>query len=291
MEIRDFISFKKVVEEGSFSKAAESLGYAQSTISSHIQSIESFYGKSLFNRIGNQVSITQFGSELLNYANKLLGTYDELKEFKHENDAIKGTIRIGAPESLMMYRLYDIIYRYKKQYPQVEIVITTDLCSNLRKKILSGDLDFGIILQPILEYNQLIVKPLKQERFCLIAPKEYSKGNFIPEPEHLVIYTEKECTYREVFASYLLQAKFYPTNILETSSVEAIKKYVIHGLGISYVPRYSVEEEIKNGDITAKEWHSDIEFYSQIIFHKNKWMNAALSKLIYMIEESAASWK
>lgn len=291
MDIKNFITFKKIVEEGSFSKASEKLKYAQSTVSSHIQAIETYYDKALFDRIGKRVQLTQFGKEILEYTNKLLETYDSMISIVNKENTVKGHIRIGAPESLMMHRLYKIIIEYKKLYPQVEINIISDACPNLNRKTILGELDLSIILQPILEYNQLKVLPLKHEKFCLIAPKGHTGDKLIPKDNQMVLWPEQECTYGEVFRSYLRENKFYPNNVLQTSSVEAIKKYVIDGLGVSYVPFYSVEREIEDQLLTAIEWKSDISFHSQIVYHKNKWLNPALSELINIIIERSLNWK
>ena len=75
---------------------------------------------------------------------------------------------------------------------------------------------------------------------------------FLPGPDQIVLFTEQECSYRQDYARYLQQHKFFPNNVLETASVEAIKKYVINGLGVSYLPYYAVQEEAKAGLLEVK---------------------------------------
>ncbi len=141
MDIKNFMTFKKIVEVGSFTKAAEELGYAQSTITSHIQAIEEYYDKPLFNRISKKIDITQFGSQLYEHTEQLLETYDVIRDFASWDHKPQGVLRIGVPESLMMYRLYEIIIEYKALYPGVEIIIVNDLCSHLREKTINNDID------------------------------------------------------------------------------------------------------------------------------------------------------
>ncbi len=64
MEIRNFITFKKIIETGSFTKTSEELGYAQSTITAHIQAIEDYLSGQVFDRIGRQVILTDLGRQL-----------------------------------------------------------------------------------------------------------------------------------------------------------------------------------------------------------------------------------
>lgn len=290
MDIRNFKTFKKIVETGSFSKAAEQLGYAQSTVTFHIQSIESYYRRPLFNRVGNAVELTEFGQNIISQVDALLDAYEAVEGASALDMAPQGSIRIGTPESLLLYRLYDIIREYKQTYPQVEIVISIDMCPALRDKVLKGELDLGILLQPEYQYGQLNTTLLKKEEMCFVAPMDYTGDDFLPQGNQMVLYTEKECTYREVFQNYLQGQKFYPTNVLETGSVEVIKKYIQYGMGISYLPLYAVQEDARQGKLRIKQHDSPVEFYTQVIFHKNKWLSPAVQAFVNMCRERAKGW-
>jgi DNA-binding transcriptional LysR family regulator len=290
MDIRNFRTFKKIVETGSFSKAAEQLGYAQSTVTFHIQSIEGYYRRPLFNRVGNAVELTDFGQNIVGQVDALLDAYEAVEGASALDMAPQGSIRIGTPESLLLYRLYDIIREYKQEYPQVEIVISIDLCPAIRDKVVKGDLDIGILLQPEYQYNQLNIKLLKKEEMCFVAPPDYTGDDFLPGSSQMVLYTEKECTYRDVFQNYLQGQKFYPTNVLETGSVEVIKKYIQYGMGISYLPLYTVQEDARQGKLRIKKHDSPVEFYSQVVCHKNKWMSPAVQAFVNMCSERAKGW-
>ncbi len=290
MDIKNFKTFKKIVETGSFSKAAEQMGYAQSTVTFHIQSIEGYYRRPLFNRVGNTVELTEFGQNILGQVDALLNAYEAVEGASQKDMAPQGSIRIGTPESLLLYRLYDIIREFKQTYPQVEIVISIDLCPALREKVIQGELDMAVLLQPEYQYTQLNTTLLKKEEMCFVAPPDYTGDDFLPRGSQMVLYTEKECTYREVFQNYLQGQKFYPTNVLETGSVEVIKKYIQYGMGISYLPLYAVKEDARQGKLRIKEHDSPVEFFTQVIFHKNKWLSPAVSAFVKMCEESAKVW-
>jgi DNA-binding transcriptional LysR family regulator len=290
MDIKNFKTFKKIVETGSFSKAAEQLGYAQSTITFHIQSIEGYYRRPLFNRVGNAVELTDFGQNIVSQVDALLDAYEAVEGASAIDMAPQGSIRIGTPESLLLYRLYDIIREYKQTYPQVEIVISIDLCPTIRDKVLKGELDLGILLQPEYQYSQLNTTLLKKEEMCFVAPKDYTGDDFLPRGSQMVLYTEKECTYREVFQNYLQGQKFYPTNVLETGSVEVIKKYIQYGMGISYLPLYAVEEDARRGKLRIKKHDSPVEFFTQVVCHKSKWLSPAVQAFVKMCGEQATGW-
>jgi DNA-binding transcriptional LysR family regulator len=290
MDIRNFKTFKKIVETGSFSRAAEQLGYAQSTVTFHVQSIESYYRRPVFNRMGGTVELTEFGRNILSQVDALLTAYEAVEGASAQGLTPQGSIRIGTPESLLLYRLYDIIRQYKQTYPQVEIVISIDLCPALRDKVIQGELDMAILLQPEYQYTQLNTALLKKEEMCFVAPPDYKGRNFLPDASQMILYTEKECDYRQIFSSYLKSHNFYPTNILETGSVEAIKKYISYGLGISYLPYYSVMEDAAQNKLRFKKHNSPVTFYSQLVYHKNKWISPALKALIDLSVRHAAAW-
>ncbi|GAU79211.1 LysR family transcriptional regulator [Fusibacter sp. 3D3] len=289
MEIRNFRTFKTIVETGSFSKAAEKLGYTQSSVSMHIKTIETHYGKSLLDRTASKIRLTQFGRELLIGVDQLLEKYDELSSFDFENLEVKGTLRIGAPDSLMMYRLHPIIYAYKMKYPHVDLIIHTGVCPELKAQVAKGTLDCCVMLQPSITYKNLTSILLKQENFSLIAPLD-SDQTFLPKSHHMVIVAEEGCTYREVFLNYLSQHGIQQSNLLETGSVEAIKKYVTSGIGLSYVPSYAIEMEINNKSLLSQVHNGNTPFFTQLFYHQSRVSSLALEKLIDMVITKATEW-
>ena len=99
MEFRNLYSFLKVHDLGSFSKAAEDLGYAQSTVTLHIQQLEDELGVPLFDRIGRKNSLTPYGTQLLDYARKILQLQEQVKFISRaDRTKIGGTLRLGMVE-------------------------------------------------------------------------------------------------------------------------------------------------------------------------------------------------
>jgi len=290
MEIRNLKTFAKIAELGSFTKAAQELGYAQSTLTFQIQAIETFYNRPLFEKVGRHIQLTTFGKQLLEQVNAILNDYDSLEQLAEAEAAPQGTLRIGAPDSLMMYRLYPIIKAYKSAYPQVEISVINSPCEMLRKDLFSGKLDLSFLLQPDYDYKNLEIFLLHEEPICLIAPAGHTQTDFLPEQNQIVLFTEQECTYRQEYARYLQQHKHFPSNVLETASVEAIKKYVINGLGVSCLPYYAVREEARAGLLEVKIPSSEVRFFTQIAYHKKKWLSPAIQAFIELSKETSQLW-
>jgi DNA-binding transcriptional LysR family regulator len=190
----------------------------------------------------------------------------------------------------MMHRLYPIIKAYKSAYPQVEITVINSPCQLLRDDLGTGQLDLSFLLQPDFSSPNLHIRLLKEERMCLVAPKGHPQEDFLPEPNQMVLYTEKECDYRKEFQRYLQKHKYNPVNVLETGSVEAIKKYVINGLGVSYLPYYAVREEAEKGLLRVKFPPADLRFFTQIAYHSKKWLSPAIQALLDLSCEYGQKW-
>ncbi len=138
MEIRNFITFKKIIETGSFTKASEELGYAQSTITAHIQAIEDYLSGQVFDRIGRQVILTDLGKQLEKQVDQLLNTYKKIESLSGFGQSPQGTIRIGTEESIALYKLGPLFQAYSNAYPEVEIVLINASYRELEPKLYTG---------------------------------------------------------------------------------------------------------------------------------------------------------
>ena len=114
MEFRNLYSFLRTAELGSFTKAAQELGYAQSTITTQIQQLESELGFPLFEHIGRRIDLTVHGREVITYANQILHIQEQILNLHHTNSAdTHGTLRIGIVESIMNSTLLATIKTYQ----------------------------------------------------------------------------------------------------------------------------------------------------------------------------------
>lgn len=297
VEIRHLQTFITIVELGGFTKAAEYLGYAQSTITSHIQILENELGEALFDRLGKKVVLTNVGKALTPYAKQMLEIYREIKNITSEQNEVSGDLIIGAGESLSIYRLGKILKEYKKSFPNVNIILKNSICSDLRNKLHSGELDVIFTIEPEITDTDLVVKNLKDESMVIIAEKEEELKFLTTNSENKtikesIIFSEKGCSFRITFENYLKQKKIRYVNPLEFSSIEAIKKCVINGLGISLLPLYAVRTEISEGSLKVIDI-SELagKFKTQLVYHKNKRLSLAMSKLIEIALKDSEDWE
>ena len=144
MELRQLITFKTIVEKGGFKKAAEHLGYAQSSVTTHIKELEEEVGKPLFDRLGKKVVLTHYGNEFLSYAIKIIDLYSQAL---NTNEEPTGDLTIGISESLTIGRIPSILLEYKKSYPKVNLSLKSIDNYNVASNLQNGDIDLALILE------------------------------------------------------------------------------------------------------------------------------------------------
>lgn len=295
MELRHLKTFIIVAESGGFTRAGEWLGYTQSTITNHIQSLEKEIGSPLFDRLGKKVILTEVGEHMLSYAKKILELSNEALESSQMNGKPSGTIRIGANESLMIYRLPVILYEFKKKYPQVHIILQPSESQGLHNELKSGKFDFALFTNPEKLDVDIVTHSLVRETIVLVAPPGHplTKQKIVTPADlegEMLLLTEPG-SYRDLLEGWI-KKEGVDCSRIHFWSIEAIKQTVMCGLGLSYLPLITVKEEIERGKLVALPWIYSEDFVTtELAYHKNKWLTPAMKKLIEMIEKHAEKWR
>jgi DNA-binding transcriptional LysR family regulator len=292
LELQQLKTFTTIAKLGSFTKAAELLDYAQSSISTQIRSLENELETKLFERLGREVCLTEEGKRLLVYAEQLLKLAAEAKDSLRGDNVPQGTLTIGAPESLSVFKLPALLQAYKECFPKVKLVLKLGICNDIHSWVRKNIVDIGFLITTPITPSDLIVEKLSHEPMTLISCKSHplaNKGYCTPEDivgEDLIQIEESDCSYRTIFEAQLAKAGVHPGSVFEFGSVESTKKCVISGLGISVLPEIAVQQEIEAGQLKDLGWTGpDFNIYTQMIYHKNKWLSPALTAFIQLTKE------
>jgi len=288
MEIKQLRSFVVVAETLSFSKTAEALNFAQSSISDQIKGLENELECKLFERLNRGIALTSSGEALLDYAKKIVALEEEarLKIVSHNKPI--GELKIVSAESLCVFKLPTLINEFYGKYPDVNLKQYIRNCVDFPDLLRTNQMDVAFVITDKSFDKDILVYDLAEEDFVLISNKDHElvgKENVRIEDinDRVMIWTQKSCLYRSNFEEYLAKAGVKPKSTLEMESVEGIKQYVRSGFGLTFLPRIAVEKELKSGEFMEVDYGEPrFKITTKILIHKDKWLSPALDELIKM---------
>ena len=236
MEVRQLQTFCILAEELNFTRTAERVHTVQSNVTSQIKALEAELEAQLFDRLAKRVLLTEAGRRFLPYAEKALAAMEQGQCAVKFGSEPAGPLRIGAPESVLTYRLPEVLKLFRKRYPQVELIFRPDLDEKLVDALESGKLDLAISMSDLVDGDQLRSIKMRTEEVYLFGTPDHVLANAkTVYPKDLfdqnLLLTEAGCGYRKKLDSQLALANIRPQHITEFSSVEAIKQCVTAGMG------------------------------------------------------------
>ncbi|MDK4738117.1 LysR family transcriptional regulator [Rhizobium sp. CB3171] len=140
LDLTQLRSFVAVEQMGSFTLAAERLGLGQSTVSQHIQRLETTLGRKLLARDTHRVVLTGDGEALLGHARQMLSIEGEVQQLFAGN-SLRGTLRLGVSEDFVTSQLPDVLEEFVRSHPSVDLELTVALSGTLYEMQDNGDLD------------------------------------------------------------------------------------------------------------------------------------------------------
>ncbi|MTT32119.1 LysR family transcriptional regulator [Terrilactibacillus sp. BCM23-1] len=290
MELRNLKTFQVAAKHLNFTKAAKELNFTQPTVTSQIQSLENELGKSLFFRIGKQTFLTSSGKIVQDYAEQIFHLIEEMDQALVQSEMNKGgKIIIAASETFCTHYFPYIIREFLNDYPKVNIRLVSchsnevieGMESNLYDiGIISGQLDKGGISNIVLsEYEDLV----------LIASKELGSEE---NPETLLanypfIKYEIDGPFDDSIQTFIKEANISTDNIIEFSSLEAVKSAVINNIGIGLISRNLVKKELQTGILfEIKLNHAPVNIQTSLIIAEEKLSFKKVRRLIEIIKSN-----
>ncbi len=170
MELRQLRTFRAVATTLSFTRAAEALDYAQSSVTAQVRSLEEELRVPLFERLGKRVILTEEGARLLVYAEKMLNLAREARDAVASDVEPRGTLTIGAPESLCVYRLPPALQQFRARFPRVRLVFRPVVeTAGLYRALHDGRMGVCFLLENAVEDDALAGERLVAEPLRILA--------------------------------------------------------------------------------------------------------------------------
>lgn len=173
MDTRYLQTFREVAKWQNFTRVAEVLGYAQSSITTQIQNLENEFGVTLFERWGRKIRLTQSGEILLRYSEQLLAMLDEARANLAEESQMAGTLTIGTGESLAAVYLPALLQSFLRKYPKMKVLLQPGTCTESRLGVKEGAYDFAVVMDRLQEHPDLISVDLGELEIVVIAAPEH----------------------------------------------------------------------------------------------------------------------
>ena len=245
----------------------------------------------LFERLGKTISLTPSGERLITYAEKMLQLERDIRLDVTDEENPAGVMKIGVSESLCISRFPQILMEYNKNNPRTEIRIQFVTHENIPDLLQKGELDMVYTLNPLVEDDRVKILHKKREKLAFYAsPGHPMAGKSIREEELKdvpLLLTGHNCNFRHMLVTDLEKNGISPKIVLETSSKEILKQFAAGGYGVAFIPEMTAETEVKDGKLKRLTWKgTDFPVYSQVLIHKDKHLNKAISSLADLIRQS-----
>jgi len=289
MELYPLQVFNTVVSEKSFSRAAEKLNRTQPAVSLAVQRLESELGEMLLDRTGREISLTDAGQILVEFARRFENVQRELEISLAElRDNASGRLVIGANESTTLYLLRHL-QRYRRLYPKVRVQVRRCLSSKIPGQLIDGDLELGTIsydpnderlgsTEIYVDHLAFVVAPA--HRFAnreSVSIRDLGLETFIA---HNVLSPYRETVLRE------FQRHKVALNMdVEMPTVETIRKLVQRGEGVAFLPRMCVEQELEQGtlrEVGVEELH--VERKIRLVYPARRGLSHAAKAFLELVK-------
>ncbi len=293
MELYQLKTFQAVASVGSFSQAANALGYAQSTVSEHIKSLETDLQARLFKRAGSkQVVLTHAGEMLLQYAQKMLNLEAEIKTEVNGHTETRGTLSIRVPETVSIYYLPTILKRFCQMYSKINFGFMNCVYFDLPEELKAGIVDLGFLITDTFRTAGLVTESLCTIPLVMVTypshPLVGASGIDLSQlkGEPLVV-PANDCSYIRMLERILAEQKVQLPLVWRFNSITAIKQVIMSGTGVSVLPEIAVKDEIADGTLAILPWREGLTDANLLmIWQKNKWLPPVLQAFMQMVRDS-----
>lgn len=255
MDLDQLHTFLEIVRLKSFSKAAQTCFRTQPAISAQIRQLEQELNTQLFDRFGSRISLTTAGKIFCDYAEQILEArrraQDAINELEHTP---RGELVIAANEATCIYVLPEVFSDYRRQFPNVQLLVERSYSSRIVDAVLENVADFGITQLPIQERKMQVVR-IHSDEIKLVVPdghplagkQSVTAADLVPYP----LLLPKYGTTRARLNEWLEIVEDDLQISMELDSTEMVKRFVEAGLGISFLAASNCVAEVAAGRLAA----------------------------------------
>lgn len=281
-------TFVQIVESETLVRAAETLHLTQPTLTRHVQQLEREFGLKLFDRVGKRLVLNHPGEVVYRYAKSLLRLEQKmLAELSAFGDPEVGTVYIGAGLTPSIYLLPPLLAWYHKQHEKVQFQVRSGSSQEIWAALQQREIDFGIVTTIDASWDNYEVQPLMQDDLLLVAAPvhplyELETATFAEITKFPFVVMQQGSGLRQLI---LELAASHGTTLhiaMETDSLESLNRLVQSGVGLSFLPRSSVADDLEMGRLVQIKL-ADVQLGARtitLITHKDGPLSACSSQFL-----------
>ncbi|WP_190108490.1 LysR family transcriptional regulator [Streptomyces cinnamoneus] len=277
MDTRLLRTFTTVVRTRSFTATAAELHLAQSTVTAQVQALEKELGTRLFDRLPRGVAVTEAGRRLLGEAESVLDAESRLRAAAAADGPPVGRVVVGAGETLCSARLPGVIAALRRLHPGLEVDLWPAGTAEALDGLRAGRLDVALLLEDGVDAPDIDVEHLVDEPLVLVCAPRHP---FVQRTEPVTweelagesfFLHEQGCSYSDRLADRLLAVPGSRTRLTRFGSIEAARSCVAAGLGLTLLPRATVEDALHAGRLDVVPGPPIPDVPVQLARHRRRW--------------------
>jgi len=255
MDFDQLETFLEVARHNSFSRAAEKRFRTQPAISSQIRALEEEVGARLFDRSGGKVGLTGAGKVFQQYAEQALEARKGMIVTVAELERVpRGEIVVGANEGTCLHILPEVFAEFKKLYPDVAVQISRLERAKILESIIDNSVDFGVVSTPV-DDKRLTVVNIHRDELVIIAPPNHPLSRLtrasIADAARFPVLLPKLGRTRDALENLFHERGLKPKISMELDSSELLKRFVAADVGVGFIARSNVIEDVQAGVLAA----------------------------------------
>jgi DNA-binding transcriptional LysR family regulator len=294
MDFDQLETFLEVARLSSFSRAAERRFRTQPAISSQIRALEEEVGAKLLDRSGGKVAVTGPGKVFQKYAEDVLEQRRVMLVMLAEMHRVpRGELVVSANEGTCLHILPEVFAEFKRQYPSVAVSVKRLEHNKILEAIIENSCDFGVVSMPVPD-KRLTVVPIHRDKLIVITPPHHPLAGqnkaTVAEVVEYPLLLPKVGRTRDALETLFHERKLKPRISMELDSSELLKRFVAADVGIGFIPRSHVAEDLQANALAALTLaDASIQRELALVFRKDKALSrAALAFIDIAVKLKAA---
>ncbi len=294
MDFDQLETFLEVARLSSFSRAAERRFRTQPAISSQIRALEEEVGAKLLDRSGGKVAVTGPGKVFQKYAEDVLEQRRVMLVALAEMHRVpRGELVVSANEGTCLHILPEVFAEFKRQYPSVAVSVKRQEHNKILEAIIENSCDFGVVSMPVPD-KRLTVVPIHRDELIVITPPHHPLAGqnkaTVAEVVEYPLLLPKVGRTRDALEMLFHERKLKPRISMELDSSELLKRFVAADVGIGFIPRSHVAEDLQANALAALTLaDASLQRDLALVFRKDKALSrAALAFIDIAVKLKAA---